>query len=66
MPLQVVLVDSDGERNIPSTLSESSWVIVGIFLNESGGAKRAGPIGRIAHLSKLGCSLEMVEKESMQ
>ena len=33
---------------------------------ESGGAERAGPIGRIAHLAKFGCSLEIAEKESMQ
>ena len=65
MPLQVVLVVSDGERNIPRTLSELSCAMIGMFLKDIGEAKRAGPIGRMAHLSKLGCSLDAVEKESM-
>ena len=63
--LQVVFVDSHGERKIPSTLSESSRAIVGIFLKTKECEKRAGPMGRIAHLSMFGCSLEMFQKESM-
>ena len=58
-------MDSDGERNTPRTLSESSCEMVGMFLMEMGGAERAGPMGRIAHLAKLGCSLETSENESM-
>ena len=45
-------------------LSASSFAITGMSLKMIGGAKRAGPIGRIAHLLKLGCSLDTLEKES--
>ena len=58
-------MDSDGERKIPSTLSESLLETFGMFLKVIGGSRRAGPMGRIAHFSKLGCSLETVEKDSM-
>ena len=59
-------VDSEGERKIPSILSESLLVTNGMLFKERGGARRADPIGRIAHLSRFGCSLETSEKVSMQ
>ena len=59
-------MDSDGERKIPCTLSESLLAMCGMFLRERGGDKRAGPMGRIAHFLKFGCSLETAEKVSMQ
>ena len=38
----------------------------GMFLIVVGGRGGAGPNGIMAHFSKLGCSLEIDEKESIQ